>query len=381
MKIVVNTRLLLKDRLEGIGWFTFEILKRITKSHPEHHFVFVFDRPFDSEFIFSDNITPVVVGPQARHPLLFYWWFEFSIPRILRKHKADIFISPDGYLSLRAKIPSLAVIHDLNFEHYPEDLPWLVRKYYKYFFPRFARKAARIASVSEFSAADINLQYGIPRNRIDIVYDGANESFRPINEAERTLALTRFTAGKPYFVFVGALHPRKNLANLFKAFDLFLENRGKEDFCLLIVGVKKWWTPAIQKAFDSMKYKNNVVFTGRLNNFDLNLAIGAATATTYISYFEGFGIPIVESFRCGTPVITSNVSSMPEVAGDAALLCDPFKPESICNAMCELAGNEDLRKRLIEKGHIRQDLFTWNKTAELLWNSILKTIEFRKLKV
>jgi hypothetical protein len=98
MGIAVNTRLLLKGKLEGIGWFTFETLKRITQNHPEHEFIFIFDRPFDRDFIFADNVTPVIIGPPARHPLLIYIWFDFQIPKILKKYKADLFLSPDGYL-------------------------------------------------------------------------------------------------------------------------------------------------------------------------------------------------------------------------------------------------------------------------------------------
>ena len=137
MLIAVNTRLLLKDKLEGIGWFTYESLKRITKNHPEHNFLFLFDRPFSEEFIFSDNIIPIVVGPQARHPLLWYWWFEQSLPKIFHKHEPDLFLSPDGFLSLSYAAPAgtkqckqLAVIHDLNFEYYPQDFPFLARKYF-----------------------------------------------------------------------------------------------------------------------------------------------------------------------------------------------------------------------------------------------------------
>ncbi len=375
MIIAANTRLLLKNRLEGIGWFTFETLKRITIAHPEHQFIFIFDRPYDQDFIFSDNITPVVVGPQARHPFLFITWFELSIPRILKKCNADLFLSPDGYLSLRTKTPSLAVIHDLNFEHYPQDLPWLVRWYYRYFFPKFSRKAKRIATVSGFSADDIVSQYGVIRANIDVVYDGANESFRPLSAIEKTEAMSRFCEGSPYFVFVGALHPRKNLTHLFEAFDLFMKQRGVRDTKLLIVGEKKWWTDPIRKAYELMKFKEEVVFAGRLNQYDLNLAIGGAIATTYVSYFEGFGIPIVESWRCGTPVITSEVSSMPEVAGDAAMLIDPFKPESIASAMTTIDRDADLRNEMIRKGHLRQELFTWDKTAALLWSAIERAVK------
>lgn len=375
MIIAVNTRLLLKNRLEGIGWFSYETLKRITLAHPEHRFIFIFDRPYTEEFIFAENITPVVVGPPARHPFLFICWFELSIPRILRKYKADLFLSPDGYLSLRTNVPSLAVIHDLNFEHYPNDLPWIIRKYYRFFFPRFARKAKRIATVSTFSAADIEARYRIPAQHIDVVYDGANEEFRPLTDDEKNQALQRFSQGVPYFIFVGALHPRKNLVNLFRAFDHFLKHNPDTHFKLVIVGEKKWWTPPIRKAYESMHFREHVVFTGRLNHYDLNLAIGAAVATTYVSYFEGFGIPIVEAFRCGTPVITSNVTSMPEVAGDAALLANPFDPESIARAMTKIANDAALRNELIRRGHLRQGVFTWNRTAELLWGAVRKMSE------
>ncbi|MDD4107394.1 MAG: glycosyltransferase, partial [Prolixibacteraceae bacterium] len=155
MVIAVNTRLLLKGKLEGIGWFTFETLKRMTVRHPEHRYIFIFDRPYSEDFIFSDNIIPVVVFPPTRHPVLWYIWFEFQIPRVLKRYGADIFLSPDGYLSLRTKVPQLAVIHDINLVHRPADLPWLKAEYYNFFFPRFAEKAKRIATVSSYSKEDI----------------------------------------------------------------------------------------------------------------------------------------------------------------------------------------------------------------------------------
>ncbi|MCP4551073.1 MAG: glycosyltransferase family 4 protein, partial [Bacteroidetes bacterium] len=127
MRIAVNTRLLIKNKLEGVGWFTHETLRLITVQHPEHEFYFLFDRDYDNDFIFSDNITPIIIGPQARHPFLYYLWFEKSVPAVLKKLKIDLFLSPDGYLSLRSKIPSINVIHDLNFEHHPNDYPFAER--------------------------------------------------------------------------------------------------------------------------------------------------------------------------------------------------------------------------------------------------------------
>lgn len=140
MEIAVNTRLLLKNKMEGIGWFAYETLKRITQQHPEHHFYFIFDRPYADEFIFADNVTPIIIRPQSRHPVLWYIWFEISVRNLINRLKPDIFVSPEGYLPLRTNIKTLNVIHDIAYEHYPETVPYLVGKYYRYFMPKFAKK-------------------------------------------------------------------------------------------------------------------------------------------------------------------------------------------------------------------------------------------------
>jgi glycosyltransferase involved in cell wall biosynthesis len=374
LKIAVNTRLFIKGRLEGIGWFSYECLKRITTQHPEHQFYFIFDRKFDEEFIFADNIEPIVAFPQARHPFLYYLWFEHSIPRVLKRVGADLFFSPDGYLSLCSKTPSVNVFHDLNFEHYPEDLPYFERKFYRHYFPKYAHKALRIATVSEYSKNDIVSLYGVDNDKIDVVYNGANESFGPISEPEKQVVRERFAHGAPYFLFVGSLHPRKNLARLFPAFDQF-KISDNDSVKLVIVGEKKWWTEAIEKAYNQMNYKDDVIFTGRLPVKDLHQVIASALAITYVSYFEGFGIPILEAFYCHTPVITSQVTSMPEVAGDAAILVDPMSISSIADGMARMANDENLRKSLVEKGIERSALFSWQKSSERLCNTIQKALD------
>jgi glycosyltransferase involved in cell wall biosynthesis len=360
--------------LEGIGWFTYETLKRIVLSHPEHEFLFIFDRKYDEEFIFANNITPIVKGPPARHPVLFYLWFEYTIPSILDKYKPDLFISPDMFCSLRAKTKTLLVIHDLNFEHYPEQMPWLVRNYYLYFTPRFVHHANRIATVSAYSKQDIINQYDVQPGKIDVVYNGANQAFSPIDEHEKMAARKKYAAGCNYFLFIGALHPRKNLVNLFRAFDLY-KHELKNDFKLVIVGEKMWWTGELKTTFEKMSFRDDVLFTGRLQPDDLSRVVSSAYALTYVSFFEGFGIPIVEAFNAETAVITSNVTSMPEIAGNAALLIDPFQPESIADAMKKLTLDPDLRQSLIEKGRIRRKDFSWDNTAENLWKSAMKVVE------
>jgi hypothetical protein len=141
MVIAVNTRFLIKNKLEGFGWYTFEVLKRLTQSHPEHQFVFFFDRAYDTDFIFAPNVTPVVLSPPARHPILFFIWFEWSVRRALRKYKADVFLSTDNFLCLGTDVKTVLVVHDLAFLHFPDYVPLRNRLYYQYFMPRFMKRA------------------------------------------------------------------------------------------------------------------------------------------------------------------------------------------------------------------------------------------------
>ncbi|MBI4930909.1 MAG: glycosyltransferase family 4 protein [Bacteroidetes bacterium] len=375
MIIAVNTRLLLKDKLEGIGWFTYESLKRITKNHPEHKFLFLFDRPFSEEFIFSDNILPIVISPQARHPFLWYWWFEQSIPKIFHKHEPDLFLSPDGFLSLSSSLKQIPVIHDLNFEYYPQDIPLLARKFFKIYFPKYAKKADRIATVSEYSKRDISKLYKVSPEKIDVVYDGANEAFKPVSESSglKVLPNGEDLGGASYFLFVGALSPRKNIARLLKAFDEFKKTETSE-MKLLVVGEKLFMTSEIENVYSSMKFKSDVIFTGRLGTNDLKDVMASAFALVFVPYFEGFGIPIAEAMYCDVPVITSNVTSMPEVAGNAGLLVDPFSVDSIKNGMMKIYKDESVRNQLITNGRKQRENFSWNKTAEKLWSCMEKVL-------
>jgi len=371
LKIAVNTRLLLINKLEGIGWVAYETMSRIVKAHPDVEFYFLFDRKPDPMFVFADNVKPVVLFPQARHPFLYIAYFEIAVKNALSKIKPDVYLSTDAYLSLRSKVRQIAVFHDINFEHFPLDFPKVALWHYKKFFPKYAKKADKIITVSEFSKHDIIDSYHVNPEKVHVVYNGVNEGFKPVSDEEKSMVRNKYTDGYQYFMFVGSLHPRKNLARLFPAFDIFKERTGS-DKKLLVVGEKRWWTEAIQRAYESMKHKNDVVFIGHLAMRELNKVTAAAFASVYVSYFEGFGIPIIEAYRCDVPVITSNVTSMPEVAGDAALLVNPFDIESIANAMIEVQ-DENVRQSLIEKGRIRRNDFSWDKTAEGWWKVIVKS--------
>ena len=368
MRIAVNTRLLLPDKLEGIGWFTQEVFSRITRLHPEHEFIYFFDRAFDPRFVHAANVTPVALMPPTRHPLLYRAWFEHVLPWALRKHRADVFVSPDGFLSTRTDVPQIAVMHDLNFEHRPKDMPAHYSRYYRSWFPRFARKAARIITVSEFSKLDIVSCYGIDPWRIDVAHNGVGDAFSPLSDEEASTARDRFTGGRPYFVCVGSLHPRKNTVGLLRAFDAFAEKSSMVR--LVIAGERLFYDEKMAAVWRNMKHKDRVIFTGRMGQRDLRLAVGAATALVIVSHFEGFGIPILEAMKCGVPVIASQATSLPEVAGDAAVYCDPVSVDSIANAMLTMWDDAGLRERLAAAGLERAKRFTWDATAEKVWESI-----------
>ena len=374
MKIAVNTRLLIKDKLEGFGWFTNETLKRITTLHREHEFIFIFDRKYDEEFVFSDNITPVVSYPQARHPVLWYFFFDWGVPAVLKKHKADMFFSPEGWLSLRTDIPSLPVIHDLNFFHNPQWVDWFPRKYYNYFFPRFIKKASRIATVSTYSQHDIAKRFNVPLREIDVVYNGSHEKYEPLSAEEIKAVRIKYTDGQPYFLFVGLVHPRKNLTNIIYAYNEF---RKKSDCKIkfVVVGSTKYWSSDTQEAYTNSPYREDIIFIGRLQVDELQKIYGASLALIYASLFEGFGIPILEAMNCDVPVITSEVTSMPEVGGKAALYVDPYSVDSITSAMEKLHKDKSLIINMIEEGKKQRSKFSWDKTAEKLWESIEKTLK------
>ncbi len=371
MQIAVNTRLLLKNRLEGIGWFTYENFRRITQQHPEHHFYFLFDRPYSEEFIFTSNITPVILSPQSRHPFLWYIWFELSVSNFLNKNRIDVFVSPDGYLSLNTKVQQMAVIHDINFHHDPKGLPLLTSWYLNRYFPRYAHKANRIATVSHASKNDIVNSYGINAEKVDVVYNGANEAFSPLTENEIAKVRNQISGGLPYFVFVGAFNPRKNVGALINAYTTFRE-KTNADIKLVLVGEPMFKTQSIRDAYKKSNYKNDIVFAGRKGVETLREIVGASLAMIYPSLFEGFGIPILEAMKCDIPLAVSNTTSMPEVAGNAAIYFDPNDTDAIVLAMEQLWSDSLLRNQLISNARIQREKFSWDTSAKELYNSIMK---------
>ncbi len=367
MKIAVNTRFLLKDKLEGIGRVTYELLTRMVANHPNDEFIFLFDRPFDPSFVFADNVKAIHIFPPARHSYLWYWWFEMSVPRILKKENPDVFFSPDGYCSLTTDIPTVMITHDIAHVHYPDQLPDWALKYYNKYVPQFLNRAEKIISVSKATKKDIVKTYNIEEAKIEVVYNGCGSGFVPIENSIQQSIRKKYADNEDYFFYIGSINPRKNIHRLIEAFDLF-KKKSDSKTKLLLGGRFAWKPTIIQNAFDNAAYKDDIIFLDYVETAELPKILGSAKALVYVSMLEGFGIPIVEAMHSEVPVITSNVSSMPEIAGQAALLVDPLDVNYISNALIEMDSNEELREELVWKGRVERERFDWELAAEHVYN-------------
>ena len=375
MIIAVNTRLLLSHRMEGIARYIYETTRRMVAAHPEHQFHFFFDRPYDRQFIFSDNVTAHTISPPARHPLLWYWWYEVAIPRKLKEIKADVFLSGNMYMSLATDVPTVMVSHDLNYEHAPENIPWSARKFLLRYSPLYHKKATQLIAVSEATKQDIIKTYNIPPEKIRVAHNSAPDGFKKLEEKEKIAIRRKWTEGLPYFVYVGSLRPRKNVSNLLKAYEAYKKQTNSKHK-LVIYGRAAYKTKEITDILIKMSCKEDVIFLAN-ETATVPEIVGAAEAMCFVSLFEGFGIPILEAFMCDVPVITSTSSSMPEVGGDAALLVDPYDINGIANAMDRVVSEEDLAEGMVERGRMQLKHFSWEKSAAIIWEEVERIAQLR----
>lgn len=370
LKIAVNTRFLLKNKLEGIGRVTHEVLRRMVQNHPNDEFIFFFDRSYDNEFIYGKNVNPVVLSPPTRHPILIVAWFEFSVKRALEEYQPDVFFSPDGFCSLRSDVRTVVLVHDIAYQHFPDQVSFFIKKFYQNFQHRYLQKATEVITVSHFVKNDLVDTIGISSNKIHVAHNGCSSNFTPIDEFTKKETEKKYANGQPYFFYVGAVHPRKNIQGLITAFDIF-KDKTNAPHQLLIGGRFAWQTGEVKTAFDNAKHKRDIQFLGFIEETALPKLMGSSFAFVYISFFEGFGLPLLEAMECEVPIITSSVSSMPEVTGDAAILVNPHNLDEIVNALLQYYGNDDLRTNKIEIGRQQKEKFNWNKSAEIIYKVLI----------
>jgi glycosyltransferase involved in cell wall biosynthesis len=354
MRIAINTRLLKPQHLEGIGRFTLETVKRIIEQHPEHEFHLLFDHYQRDLIPEGKNVFHHTLFPPARRPFLFDWWFNYSVPFLLKRIQADVFVSPDGHGSLRCPCPQLTVIHDLNFLHLPEYLPKRYAEYWNRTTPAVIQKATRIATVSEFSKQDLMQSYSTPENKIDVLCNGVDA---PVIDSNAD--------AQPYFVFIGALHPRKNLPNTLKAFEIF--HAQHPEFELKIVGQPMFQDSKIQEK------QAGVTWLGRVDHHNLFPLLQQSSGLIMVSHYEGFGIPIIEALHCNVPVLAGANTSMPEIGGNCCLYADSNRVEEIAQQMNQLLAVDTKSTSWQSERKNILNRYTWERGAELFWESILKT--------
>jgi glycosyltransferase involved in cell wall biosynthesis len=287
-------------------------------------------------------------------------WEQLAQPRVLRQIEANLVHGPVFVGPLLASCPMVITIHDLSFFRFPALFRPAKRLYLKVVTRLSARRARRLIAVSSHAATETTRLLGVPPERIDVVYHGVDPVFRPL-PVEQVVAF-RQRQGLPerFVLFVGTLEPRKNLTRLVEAFSRICAD---DDVGLALVGARGWLCDELFARIEALELGDRIIFPGYVTNGELPLWYNAATLLAYPSVYEGFGLPILEAQACGTPVITSEVSSLPEAAGDGALMVDPYDVEALATGIGRLLTDSQLRKELQARGRAHAAGFLWSRTA------------------
>ncbi|MBI3951519.1 MAG: glycosyltransferase family 4 protein [Acidobacteria bacterium] len=295
--------------------------------------------------------------PYARIPL--------SFPIALYKTGVELlhvqYTAPPFY-----RKPIVVTIHDLSFEHFPQFFTPKERFFFKRTIPRTARRAVKVLTVSEYSRQDLIHSYRLPPEKVVVTPNGVGPEFTPVRDPGRLDRLRKkYRIEREYLLSVGNLQPRKNLARLIQAYT-HLRDSVEEFHCqLVIVGRRAWLYKSIFHEAHRSRYAGDVILTDYVPETDLPGLYSGATAFVYPSIFEGFGLPVLEAMACGTPVITSNSSALPEVVGDAGLMVDPYNEEALAKAILRVVDDAQLRARLSKQSLLQAAKFSWRRTAEL----------------
>jgi glycosyltransferase involved in cell wall biosynthesis len=310
-------------------------------------------------------------------------WTHARLSREMRTAPPDVLFVPSHVLPLIHPERCVVTIHDLGFHYYPEAHTLFQNLYLRWSTRYNARTATRVIADSIATRNDLLRYYRIPEERIEVVYPGRDETLGPVRDPEALQAVrARYGLREPYLLYVGTLHPRKNLVRLVQAFAVLTNatTAGPEDGRraepkaepqLVLAGQKGWLYEEIFDQVRKLDLVDRVVFTGYMPDVDLPALLSGAEAFVFPSLYEGFGLPVLEAMACGTPVICSNVSSLPEVAGEAALQVDPLDVEALAEAMHRGISDAGLRATLVERGYEQVLRFSWRRCA----SQVLRVLE------
>ena len=364
MKIAIDVRTVTPVR-SGVGNYVLHLLKGLYNVAPKEEF-FLVGQPANLEVI-GDDASPGLAHQTSisheSHPVGDLWE-HFHLPRVLKENRVEVMHGPATLVPLLpAGYATVVTIHDLVAFLFPETIPRKYALYMRWLITRVVKRADRIISVSENTKQDLIQVLGVTPDKVTVVHEAAQPGFTPVRDQEMLDKVARrYGIEDPFVYHVGNIEPRKNLVRLIRAF-LLMRSRSKRKVRLVITGQKGWLTGRLFKALDGKDLHEDVIFTGYVPHQDLPLLMNAAEVFVFPSLYEGFGLPALEAMRCGTPVVTSNISSLPEIVGRAAVLVDPYNEESIAEGLQSVVEDADLRKELSRKGLAQAELFSWERAA------------------
>jgi len=286
----------------------------------------------------------------------------WNVPRLARQGRIHL-LHTQYHLPPRLVCPGVITLHDVSFRRYPQHFPSSLLWSLRLSLPHAVRKASAIITVSDFSRTEIEHFYPESRGKVRVVYNGYSAEFKPLPNFEGTDLLRKLGVTGPFILTVSSLQPRKNLLRLMEAFLSLCQEVRDFTANLVLVGRAVWGNNNLTQVFSSHPFRHRIVFSGYLPAIDIARLYSRALFSVYPSVYEGFGLPVLESMACGCPVITSRVSSLPEVAGNAAFLINPFRTEEIAAAMLNLFRSRSLREKLRETGLKQARNFSWEKCA------------------
>jgi glycosyltransferase involved in cell wall biosynthesis len=363
----------------GTGYYTQKLLEFLGRADSENeYFLFCpsdYAASLEHPGVF-DYPNYRIVQIQSRTPLSHIVWRQMQLPQQIRQHGIDLFHFPAFIASLRSEIPSVVTIHDLCFLLFPETFSWLRRHYYRYIIPRSIDRCDAVIADSDSTRRDIIEHIGAGNIRIQTVHLGVDpvRFYNVADTSVRERVRERYDLPRDFILYVGTLEPRKNIPRLIRAFAYGIVSKGLPHD-LVIAGRKGWLFKEIFREVRTLGLEQRVHFPGFVDPSDLAPLYSMARALAYPSLYEGFGLPCLEAMSCGTPVIVSDRSSLPELVGDCALLVDPMSVDAIAGALNKVCADEDCHKRLAERGPRHASHFSWLTTAKNTVAVYLRTVE------
>ena len=312
----------------------------------------------------GSGLFPAAPGVEQIVLLQCRLWTHLRLGRELRRRPPDVFFTPAHVIPIGAPVPAVATIHDLGYEHFPEAHPRRQLAHLRWSTRHNARAARRVVADSKATRDDLVQLYDVDPARIDVIYPGIDPKLRRVEDpVQLEAACARHGIQPPYLLYVGTLQPRKNLERLVEAFAASELHR--EGYSLVLAGKAGWLARPLLDAVRGLPsaVRRRVLLPGYVSEDDKAALLSGAVALVFLSLYEGFGFPVLEAQACGTPVVCSNVSSLPEVAGQAALLVDPLDRQAMAGSLRRIAGEADLRQGLIERGYANLRRFTWDAAA------------------